>query len=211
MTKMAATSAHANPPCRRLHPIRCPENNRSSGDRGRRRMTSSSSASASKTSEQTGSITISRNAMCIGPKRIGRPNISGSRARPAIGTWTANMKPIAFRRLSKIRRPSRMALTIDPKSSSSRTIEDASRATSVPRPPIAMPMCAALSDGASLTPSPVMATISPFDLSALTIRSFCSGMIRANTVAVRTRCASPASSIILRSSPVTTSPVSRPA
>jgi len=39
--------------------------------------------------------------------------------------------------------------------------EDASRATSVPRPPIAMPMCAAFSDGASLTPPPVIATPSP--------------------------------------------------
>ena len=39
---------------------------------------------------------------------------------------------------------------------------------------------------------PVMATISPFALSAVTIRSFCSGMMRANTVAVRTRSASSA-------------------
>ena len=38
------------------------------GSRGGRRITSASSASASKTIEQTGSITISRNAMCIGPE-----------------------------------------------------------------------------------------------------------------------------------------------
>src|SRR5664279_2958226 len=39
-----------------------------------------------------------------------------------------------------MRRPRRMVLTIEPKSSSSRTMADASRATSVPRPPIAMPV-----------------------------------------------------------------------
>ena len=49
-------------------------------------------------------------------------------------------------------------------------------------PPIAMPMCAALSAGASLTPSPVMATTSPFALSASTSRSFCSGTTRAKTL-----------------------------
>ena len=78
------------------------------------------------------------------------------------------------------------ALTMLPKSSSSSTIPAASRATSVPRFPIAMPICAALSAGASLTPSPVMATISPWRLRASTIRSFCSGMMRAKTFAQET-------------------------
>ena len=63
-------------------------------------MTSSSSVSASKTSEHTGSITISRKAMWIGVKIKGIPRISGSSASPAIGTWTAKMKAIALRRLS---------------------------------------------------------------------------------------------------------------
>ena len=44
---------------------------------------------------------------------------------------------------------------------------------------MAMPIWAALSAGASLTPSPVMATISPLALSARTSRSFCSGRTRA--------------------------------
>ena len=57
----------------------------------------------------------------------------------------------------------------------------ASRATSVPRPPMAMPMCAAFSAGASFTPSPVIATTSPFAFSASTSRSFCSGTTRAKT------------------------------
>ena len=42
-------------------------------------------------------------------------------------------------------------------------------------------MCAALSAGASLTPSPVIATTSPAALSARTSRSFCSGTTRAKT------------------------------
>ena len=67
------------------------------------------------------------------------------------------------------------ALTMEPKSSSSRTRADASRATSVPRPPIAMPMWAALSAGASLTPSPVMATTSPLALKRLDDAQFLLG------------------------------------
>lgn len=39
----------------------------------------------------------------------------------------------------------------------------------------------------AMAPSPVMATISPLAFKALTIASFCSGMIRANTVVVFTR------------------------
>ena len=47
------------------------------------------------------------------------------------------------------------------KLSSSSTSAAASRATSVPRSPIAMPTSAAFSAGASLTPSPVMPTTAP--------------------------------------------------
>ena len=46
---------------------------------------------------------------------------------------------------------------------------------------MAQPMSALLSAGASLTPSPVMATISPCDCSARTMRTLCSGVTRANT------------------------------
>ena len=51
--------------------------------------------------------------------------------------------------------------------------------TSVPVMPIAMPMSAVFSAGASFTPSPVIATIAPSRCSALTIRSLCSGLTRA--------------------------------
>ena len=68
---------------------------------------------------------------------------------------------------------------MDEKSSSSSTSEAASRATSVPRAPMAMPMWGGLQRrGASFTPSPVMATTSPLAFSAWTIRSFCSGTAR---------------------------------
>jgi hypothetical protein len=65
---------------------------------------------------------------------------------------------IAFLRLSKIFLPILTPWTMDEKSSSSNTIADDSLATSVHLCPIAIPICADLSAGASLTPSPVMAT-----------------------------------------------------
>ena len=75
-----------------------------------------------------------------------------------------------------------MPVAIEAKLSSSSTISAASRATSVPLAPIAMPTSAALSAGVSLTPSPVMATTSPRRLSAATIFIFCSGVVREKTV-----------------------------
>lgn len=49
-----------------------------------------------------------------------------------------------------------MAVTMDAKLSSVRTMSDASLATSLPLCPIAMPISACLSAGESFTPSPVM-------------------------------------------------------
>ena len=105
----------------------------------------------------------SRKTMWTGSRRSGQSaKKTGSIDRPAMGTCTARMKAIAFLMLSKMRRPRRTAATMDEKSSSSSTSDADSRATSVPRPPMAMPMWAAFSAGASLTPSPVMATTSRF-------------------------------------------------
>jgi hypothetical protein len=67
------------------------------------------------------------------------------------------------------------------KLSSVSAIVEASRATSVPLLPIAMPMSARRSAGASFTPSPVIATISPCSRSRSAIRSFASGELRAKT------------------------------
>ena len=81
--------------------------------------------------------------------------------------------------LAKIARPSSTAATIVAKLSSASTMSAASFETSVPVMPIATPMSAVFSAGASLTPSPVMATIAPSRCSAFTIRSLCSGLTRA--------------------------------
>jgi hypothetical protein len=84
--------------------------------------------------------------------------------------------------------PSSIALRIVEKSSSISIISAASFATSVPCLPMAIPMSAFFSAGASLTPSPVMATRSPRAWNARTILSLCSGLVRAKMVAVATAC-----------------------
>ncbi len=61
-------------------------------------------------------------------------------------------------RLSNTPRPSSTAALIVAKLSSVRTMSAASLETSVPLMPMATPMSACFSAGASLTPSPVMAT-----------------------------------------------------
>ena len=70
------------------------------------------------------------------------------------------------------------------KLSSVRIIVAASRATSVPERPMATPMSARRSAGASLTPSPVMATTWPAERSASAMRSLASGELRAKTTSV---------------------------
>lgn len=88
----------------------------------------------------------------------------------------------------KILLPILTAATMEEKSSSSKTRSEASRATSVPLSPIAIPIFAAFKAGASLTPSPVIATISPLAFRAFTIINFCSGTTRANTFTVFILC-----------------------
>ena len=90
------------------------------------------------------------------------------------------------------------------KLSSASTIAAASRETSVPLRPMAMPMSAALSAGASFTPSPVIATTCPSACSARTIASFCSGSMRANTRAPATALRSISPSSTRSSRPVST-------
>ncbi len=80
---------------------------------------------------------------------------------------------------AKIARPSSTAATMVAKLSSASTMSAASFDTSVPAMPIATPISAFLSAGASLTPSPVMATTAPVCRRASTIRSLCSGLTRA--------------------------------
>ena len=65
------------------------------------------------------------------------------------------------------------------KLSSVKIILAASFATSLPVIPIATPISLCLRAGASLTPSPVIATTLPFLCQASTIRILCSGATRA--------------------------------
>ena len=81
-------------------------------------------------------------------------------------------------------RPFSIARTMEQKLSSVRIMSDAPFATSVPSKPIATPMSALFSAGASLTPSPVMAQTQPWRWSDLTISSLSSGLARANTEVV---------------------------
>ena len=78
-------------------------------------------------------------------------------------------------------RPYETAFTIVAKLSSVRIITAASFDTSVPVIPIATPMSAVLSAGASFTPSPVIATTLPLRLSSCTSRILSSGATRATT------------------------------
>jgi hypothetical protein len=87
---------------------------------------------------------------------------------------------IVFFKLSNTTRPYCTASTIAEKDSR-RTMSAASIAISEPLPS-AIPISAAFKDGASLTPSPVMPTISERDWNSRTIRSFCSGVVRAKTI-----------------------------
>lgn len=85
-----------------------------------------------------------------------------------------------LRSSSKFGSPYSMAVMIEEKSPN-RTRSAASFATSDPLP-MAIPQSAALREGASLTPSPVTATQFPSPLKVLTMRSFCSGVVRAKTI-----------------------------
>ena len=70
---------------------------------------------------------------------------------------------------SYISRPDATAFTMVAKLSSASIISPAALATSVPPSPIAQPMSAVFKAGASFTPSPVIATISPLAFSSSTI------------------------------------------
>ena len=73
---------------------------------------------------------------------------------------------------------------------------------------MATPTCAARSAGASFTPSPVIATMSPRAFSACTMRSFCSGAMRAHTLTVAMRSRRASSLSVAISSPESRSPSS---
>ena len=125
------------------------------------------------------SVTRLSQRICSGSSGIGVP-ASGPRTMTATSArLPLRMLRMNLRMLSKTTRPSRTAPTIVAKLSSCSTMSPASLVTSVPVMPIATPMSACLSAGASLTPSPVIATTSPSRCSASTMRSLSSGDTRA--------------------------------
>ena len=105
--------------------------------------------------------------ICTG--RIGRavPSTMAVRMTRPSPMLVGRVQTMNLVRLSKTPRPSSMAASMVAKSSSVRTMSAASLATSVPPKPMATPMSACWRAGASLTPSPVMATTWWRDLEAL--------------------------------------------
>src|SRR5918997_1771009 len=112
---------------------------------------------------------------------MGRPASAAPAIRPISPMLEESRYIRYFLMFEKMPRPSSTAATMEAKLSSVSVIAAASLETSVPVMPIAMPMSAFLSAGASFTPSPVMATTSPRFWSAVTTRSLCAGETRAHT------------------------------
>mmetsp|Transcript_61984 Transcript_61984/g.192123 ORF Transcript_61984/g.192123 Transcript_61984/m.192123 type:complete len:277 (-) Transcript_61984:250-1080(-) len=111
---------------------------------------------------------------------------------------------ITFFRFAKQRRPCSMPRTTEAKLSSRTMRSAASLLTSEPLP-MAKPQFDCFSAGASLTPSPVTATHSPRLWKALTIWSFCFGVVLAKTASWYWHTCCQSSSLRLsRSGPVRT-------
>ena len=152
-------------PCMRPRITICRLNSRCAGARGGRSITSASSGSISNAMEQAGS-TIELHGDDVHRHEHRRP-AEDDREQGDARDGDVNGEDVGRRLLDVVVDPPAQADRRRRSTRSRRPVSTspaASRATSVPRPPIAMPMSAALSAGASLTPSPVMATTSPLAL-----------------------------------------------
>ncbi len=125
-------------------------------------------------------------SICIATRGIapaGSPSSGPKRIAPAMSSISPILEESRYIRyflmLLKIPLPSSMAATMEAKLSSVKTMSAASVVTSVPVMPMAMPISALFSAGASLTPSPVIATTCPRLVRASTTRSLCAGETRA--------------------------------
>ena len=125
-----------------------------------------------------GSESVSRliNKRCTGAKGMGRARIEAYSTHKMPAILPDNRNCTALRIFRYTFRPFATALIIVAKLSSVRIMDAASLETSVPMIPMATPMSAFFKAGASFTPSPVMATISPFCCSPFTIRTFWAGV-----------------------------------
>ena len=180
----AAARAAPPPPPAPARPAPAPHQHRgaedgAAGSRGARRITSSLRArprrrSKHRVDQQFEQRDVQRR------EEGGAPSSSGSSASPAMGTCTAEHEA---HRLAQV--------VVDAAALAHRAHQRAevvveqhqrggfARATSVPRAPIATPMRP--SAGASLTPSPVIATTSPRATSDVTSSSLRSGVTRVRT------------------------------
>src|SRR6266540_3122645 len=161
-TSNAPPTAPLKQPVARINRSELRSSNGDCGSRGRSRITSESRSSPSANAGGP-SVMMLTHRSCTA--------VSGSRIAPVSSRNPISAAPNA--------RPSSMAATMVAKLSSISTRSATSRETSLPRSPIATPTSERLSAGASFTPSPVIATISPLCLRASTNRSLCSGATRA--------------------------------
>ena len=138
----------------------------SSGGRGGRCIIPRSTGSADNANPGKPSVTRLIQRIWIGRSGIGKPKNGAKNSVHISPELLVMVYFINLRILSNTRRPSRIAATIVAKLSSIKTISEASRATSVPFFPIAIPILAAFNAGASLTPSPVIATNCPLSCRA---------------------------------------------
>ncbi|KAH3659767.1 hypothetical protein OGATHE_005812 [Ogataea polymorpha] len=119
--------------------------------------------------------------ICMALRGLGRLKSVETAIRESAATDVESWNVRKFWMLLKMPFPSLMACKMVLKSSSVKTMSAASLATSVPFLPMAIPISASLSAGASFTPSPVMATMSPRICNARTMDTLCSGVVLANT------------------------------
>ncbi len=151
------------------------------GSRGGRLMISRSFGSKTSISPSRTAVVMLIQRICTG--RIGSvvPAKTAVRMTRPSPKLVGRVQTMNLVRLSKTPRSSSTAASMEAKLPSVSIMSAASFDTSVPVIPMAVPMSACLSAGASFTPSPAMATTWPRDCNALTRRSFCSGATRAKT------------------------------
>ena len=121
------------------------------------------------------------NNRCTGAKGTGNPIIEVYNTEKTPAVLPDNRNKIAFLMLRYTFLPFATALIIVAKLSSDKIMAAASLETSVPVIPIATPISAFFSAGASFTPSPVIDTILPFLCHASTILILFSGETLAYT------------------------------
>ena len=125
------------------------------------------------------SATTFTNSNCTAVNGAPQPNSMAITTMKISEILQLNKKLIALRIPWYTERPRATASTIVAKLSSVNTISAAPFATSVPVIPMAQPTSLAFNAGASLTPSPVIATTAPVRCQDLTIRILSSGVTRA--------------------------------